>query len=90
MGILNTTLGKVCIVSVICTALFMWLGWGIRGSHTVTAKSCHEVATPKGSIQNLCTVYTVQFDNVSGLKPSDMDAMADKIISAMQAIQEAK
>lgn len=84
------TFWKCCIGSIIGMALFMWMGWGIRGSHTVTAKSCHEIATPKGPIQNLCTVYTVQFDNVSGLKPPDMDAMADKIISAMQAMPETK
>ena len=84
------TFWKCCIGSIIGMGLFMWMGWGIRGSHTVTAEACHEVVSPQGDIKTLCTSYTVKFNNVSGLKPGDMDAMADKIISAMQAVPEAK
>lgn len=84
------TFWKGCIGAAIGMALFMWMGWGIRGSHTVTAETCREVATPKGSINNLCTSYTVKFTNVSGNKLADLDAMADKIISAMQAMPETK
>lgn len=80
---------KGCIGAAISMALFMWMGWGIRGSHTVTAETCREVVNSKGGTNNLCTSYTVKFTNVSG-KLGDMDAMADKIISAMQAMPETK
>jgi hypothetical protein len=80
---------KGCIGAAIGMALFMWMGWGIRGSHTVTAETCREVVNSKGGTNNLCTSYTVKFTNVSG-KLEDMDAMADKIISAMQAMPETK
>ena len=81
---------KGCIGAAVGMGLFMWMGWGIRGSHTVTAETCREVVNSQGGTNNLCTSYTVKFSNVSGIKTEDMDAMADKIISAMQAIPEAK
>ena len=77
-SILNNKFVQGCIVAVLTVSLLMWIGSGIKGSHTVTISASHNDGN-----QILTTEYKVRFDNIDNLAKPTLDSIASKLIADM-------
>ncbi len=77
-SILNNKFVQGCIVAVLTVSLLMWIGSGIKGSHTVSISVSHNDGN-----QILTTEYKVWFDNIDNLNKPDLDSIATKLIVDM-------
>lgn len=77
-SILNNKFVQGCIVAVLTVSLLMWIGSGIKGSHTVSISASHNDGN-----QILTTEYKVCFDNIDNLNKSDLDSIATRLIVDM-------
>ena len=77
-SILNNKFVQGCIVAVLTVSLLMWIGSGIKGSHTVTISASHNDGN-----QILTTEYKVRFDNIDNLTKPTLDSIASKLIADM-------
>lgn len=77
-SILNNKFVQGCIVAVLTVSLLMWIGSGIKGSHTVSISASHSDGN-----QVLTTEYKVVFDNIDNLTKPTLDSIASKLIADM-------
>ncbi len=78
LSILNNKFVQGCIVAVLTVSLLMWIGSGIKGSHTVSISASHNDGN-----QILTTEYKVVFDNIDNLTKPTLDSIASKLIADM-------
>lgn len=77
-SILNNKFAQGCIVAVLTVSLLMWIGSGIKGSHTVTISASHNDGN-----QILTTEYKVRFDNIDHFSKPALDSIATRLIVDM-------
>jgi hypothetical protein len=77
-SILNNKFVQGCIVAVLTVSLLMWIGSGIKGSHTVSISVSHNDGN-----QILTTEYKVRFDNIDHFSKPVLDSIATRLIVDM-------
>lgn len=77
-SILDNKFVQGCVVAVLIVSLLMWIGSGIKGSHTVTISASHSDGN-----QVLTTEYKVRFGNIGQLNKPVLDSIATRLIVDM-------